>query len=118
LKSVTHAIFSSEDAITSCLIVTNNRFSDDAIQFATCSGIELVSWDFPKENTLRNKIDKTHLYPITCLTTLTLEEKKGLLEQEIIIVRQLNGNNESLALIGIGQERMKTIQKEVSELCN
>ena len=118
LKSVTHAIFSSEDEITSCLIVTNNRFSDDAIQFAMCSGIELVSWDFPKENTLRNKIDKSHLYPITCLTTLTLEEKKGLLEQEIIVVRQLNGNSESLALIGISQERMKTIQKEVSELCN
>lgn len=118
LKSVKHPIFSEKDEITFCLIVTNNRFSDDAVQFATCSGIELLSWDFPKANSLRNKIDTAHLYPITCLTTLTLEEKQKLLEQEIIIVRQLNENSDSLSFVGINKERIKNIQMEVSELCN
>jgi len=118
LKSVKHPIFSEKDEITSCLIVTNNRFSDDAVQFATCSGIELLSWNFPKVNSLRNKIDTTHLYPITCLTTLTLEEKQELLKNEIIIVRQLMENSDCLFVVGVSKERIKNILIEVSELCN
>lgn len=118
LKSVQHYIFSPKDTITSCLIVTNNRFSDDAVQFATCSGIGLLSWDFPKENSLRNKIDAKRMYPITCLTTLTMEEKQKLLEQDVIIVKQLDEDSESLFNIGISEARMKIIRKEVSELCN
>lgn len=118
LKNVKHPVFSANDELTACLIVTNNRFSEDAVQFALCSGIDLLSWDFPNGNSLRNKIDKRHLYPITCLTTLTMEEKQRLLEQDIIIVRQLNGNNESLSYAGISEVRMKNIQIEISELCN
>ncbi|RXR20544.1 hypothetical protein EQG63_01015 [Flavobacterium amnicola] len=118
LKGIKHAIFGINDELTACVIVTNNRFSEDAIQFATCSGIELLSWDLPSGNSLSNKIDQQHLYPITCLTTLTLEEKQRLLEQDIIIVKQLNANAERLFEIGISKERMKNIQKEVSELCN
>ncbi|MBP9793524.1 MAG: restriction endonuclease [Flavobacterium sp.] len=118
LKEVKHVIFDKNDQLNACLIVTNNRFSDDAVQFATCSGIELLSWDLPIGNSLRNKIDKRHLYPITCLTTLSREEKQRLLEQDIILVKQLKGNNESLFFIGISEERSKNIQIEVSELCN
>ncbi|MES2811933.1 MAG: restriction endonuclease [Bacteroidota bacterium] len=118
LQTEKHSVFTEKDVITSCLIVTNNRFSEDAVQFATCSGIELLSWDFPKENSLRNKIHKAHLYPITCLMSLTIEEKKELLEQDIITVKQLNENSDSLSFIGVSEERIKNIQIEVSELCN
>lgn len=117
LKSQTHSVFDQLIFINNCLIATNNRFSDDAVKFAICSGIELLSWEFPKGNNLRNKIENTHLYPITCLTTLSFVEKEQLLMLDIIVVNQLKENTESLSFIGLSQNRIKNITKEVSELC-
>lgn len=117
LKIKTHLIFDEPTSINGCLIATNNRFSDDAVKFAICSGIELLSWEFPKGNNLRNKIENTHLYPITCLTTLSSAEKEQLLMLDVIVVKQLKENNESLSFIGLSQNRIKNICKEVSELC-
>jgi hypothetical protein len=36
-----------KDTISKCWIATNNRFTSDAIDFAKCSGINLLSWDYP-----------------------------------------------------------------------
>ena len=118
LKSKPQAIFEEKDFINRCLIVTNNRFSEDAIKFATCSGLELLSWDLPKANTLRNLIDATRLFPVTCLTTITQKEKEQLLSQEIILAEQLKSNEELLEMIGISSNRIKNIFKEVNALCN
>ena len=117
LKDLEHDIFGDRDYITSCMIATNNRFSEDAIQFAECSGVDLLSWSYPKENNLKGLIGKTGLYPVTCLTTLSLDEKEQLLSQEIIIANQLKTNDDGLKLIGLGPKRIKNIMKEVSELC-
>lgn len=118
LKVVKHSIFDSNDSIDKCLIVTNNRFSEDAQKFAICSGLELLSWDFPQNNNLRNLIDGLQLYPITCLTTLSIDEKEQLLLQEIILVNQLKDKSENLEFIGISSNRISIILKEVKGLCN
>jgi len=117
IKDRGHAVFSEKDNITSCLIVTNNRFTTDAVQFATCSGIELLSWDYPINNNLRTKIDENQLYPVTCLTTLSLVEKDKLLILNVILVNELINNSESLEKIGLSSNRIKNVLKEVSELC-
>ena len=118
LRTEPQSIFTEKDFINRCLIVTNNRFSEDAVKFAYCSGLSLLSWDLPKENTLRNLIDTTRLFPITCLTTITRKEKEQLLLQEIILVEQLKDTIESLEFIGISSNRIKNILKEVMALCN
>lgn len=118
LKVVKHSIFDSNDSIDKCLIVTNNRFSEDAQKFAICSGLQLLSWDFPQNNNLRNLIDGLQLYPITCLTTLSIDEKEQLLLQEIILVNQLKDKSENLEFIGISSTRISIILKEVKGLCN
>lgn len=117
LKGKTHLIFEEPTSINGCLIATNNRFSDDAVKFAVCSGLELLSWDYPKGNSLRNRIENTRLYPVTCLTTLSLAEKEKLLMLDILVVNQLKEDTESLSFIGLSPKRIKNICKEVSELC-
>lgn len=52
-------------------IVTNTRFSTDAIQYARCSELNLLGWDYPDNAGLRECIDQAGLYPVTCLTTMT-----------------------------------------------
>jgi hypothetical protein len=117
LKETTHAVFDSKEHITKCWIVTNNRFTLDATTFANCSGIELLSWDYPKHNNLKTKNDNSGLYPITCLTTLSLAEKEKLLILDVILVKELINNSDSLEKIGISPNRIKNVLKEASELC-
>ena len=117
LKVTSHLIFGKKEAVSECWIVTNNRFSSDAIVFSKCSGLHLLSWDYPPNNNLKTKNDSNFLYPVTCLTTLTMFEKEKLLILDIILVRELINNSASLEKIGISTNRIKNVLKEVSDLC-
>ena len=111
-------LFNQNTKISKCKIVTNNRFTEDAIQFATCSNMELLSWNYPVGNSLKNKVDLYHIYPVTALTTLTLLEKDKLLTQNIITAKELLANKEWLNKIGLSQTRIKNVLKETNQLCN
>jgi hypothetical protein len=117
LKSKQHTIFSGSENIDSCIIVTNNRFTKDAENFAICSGITLLSWDYPKNDSIKNKIDKGGLYPITCLTTLSMVEKEKLLILDQILVKDLINDSKSLHKIGISENRIRNVLKEASQIC-
>jgi hypothetical protein len=118
LKDRNHRIFTKNDTISGCWIVTNNRFTSDAMAFAKCSGLQLLSWDYPERNSLRRRVDNDHLYPITCLTTLTIAEKDKLMVSDIILAKEIIDNMELLEKIGLSPNRVKNVLKEVSELCN
>jgi hypothetical protein len=117
LKDRKQTIFTNTDKISSCWIVTNNRFSSDAIAFGICSQLNMLSWDYPKKGNLRYKIDANKLYPVTCLTTLTLAEKDKLLVMDIILAIELINNIQSLERVGLSPNRIKNVLKEVTELC-
>lgn len=117
LKAKKHTIFSNSEAIDSCIIVTNNRFTKDAQDFANCSGISLLSWDYPQDNNLKNKIDKGTLYPITCLTTLSIVEKEKLLILDQILVKDVIDDPQSLYKIGLSENRVKNTLHEASQIC-
>ncbi len=117
LKDKKHEIFSKSDAVSKCWIVTNNRFTSDAVDFAKCVGLHLLSWNQPATDNLKSKIDDSQLYPITCLTTLTLSEKEKLLILDIILVREIVNNRAALEKIGLSPNRIKKVIIEASELC-
>ncbi|MBF4494257.1 restriction endonuclease [Flavobacterium sp. MR2016-29] len=117
LKVKQHSIFSSSETINSCIIVTNNRFTKDAESFANCSGISLLSWDYPKDNNIKSKIDKGALYPITCLTTLSMVEKEKLLILDQLLVKDLINDSHSLHKIGLSENRVRNVLKEASQIC-
>lgn len=98
-------------------IVTNTRFTEDALQYAGCSGIEILGWDRPFRKGLKELIDQSGLYPITCLTSLTITEKRRLLDREIVLCNQLIDNKHLLESIGVHAGRVKTVLNEVDQLC-
>ena len=118
LKEKEYAIFSRKDSISKCCIVTNNRFTSEAIAFAKCSELNLLSWNYPEKNNLKTKNDSDYLYPITCLTTLSLVEKDKLLILDVILVKEIINNSDCLEKIGVSPNRVKNVMKEASELCN
>lgn len=99
-------------------VVTNTRFTTDAIQYGTCAGLMLLSWDFPKKGSLKERIDSAGLHPLTCLTTLTKFEKQKLLERDKVLCMELCDNPELLKSIGINENRHKKILNEAHGLCN
>ncbi len=98
-------------------LVTNTRFSDDALQYGRCMGLHLVGWDYPRNESLKDWIDSSGLHPITCLTTLTQKEKQQLLDRKIVLCKSLHRNHSALQSIGINPPRLQKVMEECSALC-
>ncbi|MEN3322148.1 ATP cone domain-containing protein [Mariniflexile soesokkakense] len=99
-------------------VVTNTRFTADAIQYGNCCGLYLLSWDYPKNDGLKDRIDRLGLYPITVSTLLTNREKQFLLSREVVLCRDLIGDAFYLDHLGISQIRMKKILEEIKQICS
>lgn len=117
LKERKQSVFTNKDLITKCWIVTNNRFTSDAVDFSKCMGLNLLSWDYPNSNNLKTKNDIACLYPVTCLTTISVAEKEKLLILDVILAKELVNNSTPLERIGLSTNRIKNVLKEASELC-
>ena len=98
-------------------VATNTRFTTDAIQYAECSGLKLLSWDYPANNSLKSRIDKAGLHPLTALTTLTKAEKTKLLDKGIVLCKELHETPQMLEQIEVPKSRHKKILDDSKELC-
>lgn len=98
-------------------LVTNMRFTGDAITYGTCAGLELLSWDFPLKGSLRERIDKSGLHPVTCLSSITQKEKQFLLRNMIVLVKDLFERPQILQEIGIRGERASEVMEEAGAIC-
>ena len=99
-------------------VVTNTRFSHDAIQYSKCVGLNLLSWDLPKGNSLKDRIDHIGLYPITVSTLLSQREKQFLLSRDVVLCKELIDDDFYLDHLDISAERKSRILLEMNELCN
>lgn len=111
-----YRFFETDEQLTKCWIVTNNKFTSEAIKFGECSGIQMLSWDYPNGKSLKNLTQEFRLYPITCLTTLTAAEKELLLLQDVLTVYDLTHHPKKFKNLRISQSRMKNILTECQQL--
>jgi hypothetical protein len=99
-------------------VVTNTRFTEDAIQYGKCSGLVLIGWDYPQQGSLSDRINLAGLHPITCLTTLKKPEKLKLIDKMVVLCKELCDKPKLLNEIGIAETRIKGIIKEGKEICS
>lgn len=99
-------------------LVTNTRFSEDAINYGKCVGLNLLSWDYPINNGLKANIDTYALYPITTLTTLSKREKHLLIEEDIILVKELLNASSKMKHIGLSDTKINRVLDEVKNMCH
>jgi len=98
-------------------VVTNTRFTGDATTYGECSGLKLLSWDYPAGNGLKEIIDREKIFPITVLTKLSTQDKQRLMGQGIVTCRQIletPGTLDSLGIVMINREK---ILAEIKNLC-
>ncbi len=97
-------------------LVTNTRFTKNAIRYAQCANLMLLGWDYPRGRGLQTLIEEAHVHPLTCLTTLSDSEKKRLLEERIVLCRSVR-NGHLLSDHGVRPDRIPHVLEEASRLC-
>lgn len=99
-------------------LVTNTKLSTDAIRYATCVGMTAIGWSYPENNSLESLIERLKLHPLTCLTTLSSFQKQQLLDQGLVLCRDIVDSPDILKSIGLTEVTATQVIKEVRNLCH
>jgi hypothetical protein len=98
-------------------LVTNTRITSDALNFAICSNIKVISWNYPENQGLRDLIEKAQLHPITALTTLSQNDKQNLLDNRTVLCRDVLNKPETLQDLNLSVDKKRSILEEAQYAC-
>jgi hypothetical protein len=104
--------------IISLKVITNTKFTDAATKYATCAGIDLLSWDYPKNQSLHDLIETYKVYPVTVLTHLSTNQKQALMREGTILCSDILKTPERLQTARLAQNKSRDVIEEVSRLCS
>ncbi len=99
------------------MLVTNTKISLDALSYANCEGVKVLSWSYPEGESLRDLIEKYKLYPITQLSFLSFSQKQELLNQKIVLMKQICSDPSVLTKITIPANKRDEIIREAGAVC-
>lgn len=102
--------------VKSLKIITNTKFTAAAVKYAKCSGVDLLAWDFPKEENLYSMIDKSKLFPVTVLTSLSNSQKAQFLDAGLIIASDILTKTREISALGLSERKLEALISEVRQL--
>lgn len=98
-------------------LITNTKFTDQAIKYGECNGLKMVGWNYPSKGNLQNIIEELRLHPFTCLVSLSNSYKKGLLSKGVVLCMDIYNDQNILKEVGVKDEEIKSIIDEIKEVC-
>lgn len=121
VKSRFDDIFACDPVVRACpidrgLLVTNTKFTSEAIAYALCSGVELLGWNFPEEASLYLRMERSKVFPVSALTALSLAEKRLLIEGGTIAVDQILKERTRLDPLHLSPEQVGQLLAEADGL--
>jgi hypothetical protein len=101
-----------------CLI-TNTRFTSDALRYAQCVDLEVMSWKHPRKMSLEKLIEDRRLYPVTVISGIQVGLVKSLIDRNIILLKDLAAMNkeEIQKKFSLTDRKAATLKKQADELC-
>jgi hypothetical protein len=97
-------------------LITNTKFTSQAVDYATCAGLNLLGWSYPHGNSLYDRIVRSGLYPVTALTQLRKSEKRLLIDKGIVTTSLVREHRDKLRELAIPLERIGSIVAEIETL--
>ena len=90
LKTVmyTYARFLDVKQFDQGWLICNTNCSNQALAYAECVGLKIMSWSYPQEN-LAHMIGMKKLYPLTILRNITPSLRNTFFDAEILMVKDL-----------------------------
>lgn len=98
------------------LLITNTKFTKNAIEYATCVGLDIIGWRYPESGSLLELIMKHDVYPITTLTTLSRSQKQTLISKGVILCEDLERHKEVILSLGLSKAHIENVLQEAREL--
>ncbi len=100
-------------------LVTNTRCSADAIQYAECAGLRIVSWRYPEGKGLEAMIEKERLYPVTILPSARGRALDALTARDIILADEIACLDLQTLMnrTGLDRQTAAVIKKQADALC-
>ncbi len=71
------------------MLVTNTRFSSEAMKYAECVGLKAIGWKHPVGESLENLIEHGKTYPVTALPSVNRKNVGVLIKHDIVTVKDL-----------------------------
>lgn len=99
------------------LIVTNTNFTDNAIEYALCSNMGMISWNYPNKGSLFDLIHDTKLHPVTVMEELSKHQRQYLIDNGYITVNQVIENPKILNKIGLNQSKSDKLLANIKIIC-
>ena len=99
-------------------IVTNTKFTTEAIKYAECKDMKLLAWAYPKHGSLVQLVEKYHLFPITTLTSLTKYQKRIFLKKGFVLCKDAQKHVKTLQKLGLTSREIKKIVTESEAVCD
>jgi hypothetical protein len=101
-------------------LVTNTRCTTDAIKYAECVGLKIVSWKYPERNSLEKMIEDNRLYPVTILSSVKRSSLDTLFRNDIILAKDISEMDEKTFVrrSGLDAGFARILKREADELCH
>lgn len=100
-------------------LVTNTRFTQNAIQYARCMGFHLKSWRYPDNDSLEKMIEDKRLYPVTVISGLKSGLARRLIDQGIILLKDLVAMDvrDIRKMLSLPENKASILKQHADELC-
>jgi len=113
-----HGSFDDEGKKIEHWLITNTKFSKQAIEYGECAGLHMVGWGYPHKDNLEDLISAADLQPVTALTTLSGSHKRDLTRQGLVLCKNIRTEREKLEGLGFSDKKIDEVMDEVNHLCN
>lgn len=100
------------------ILITNTKMTSDAIAYAECMGMKIISWEYPHHESLMQLVQKHALYPITTLTSLSEVQKQMFLEKSIVLCKDICQNKDILKNFLLSEGEEEAIYQEAMIVCS
>lgn len=94
-------------------LITNTKFTEQAIKYAECRKMNLIGWNYPVEGNLQDLIEANGMHPITSLKSIGPREERLLMEAGIVLLKQAKENPDVVKQAGIGGEHFAEMMQEI-----
>lgn len=119
LLDLTDVRICTEDhcGISEFWLITNTKFTTSAERYANCVGLKLLSWNYPRNNNLHDRIQRSGLYPITVLDNLSRAQSTALIERGAIVCRDLIEQEHLIRHLHLAPRKTEALLAEARALC-
>ena len=109
----------AETHLTQGWLVTNTRCTSDAIRYAHCVGLKVVSWRYPEGESLESMIERRRLYPVTILSSAKKQSLDMLFSNNFILAQDIADMDEETFIrkSGLDDRTARALKDEADKIC-